>query len=104
MKKFIIMIGLLAINLSFTAKNSSLKSEIMNKVSPDLSKVELDQFHQDFVVVSFSIKDNQIKIIEIQGSQEKLIRLIRNELREMSIQSDYSDTDILNYRFTFKKA
>jgi hypothetical protein len=98
------MVGFLAASVSFGAVNPSLKSEILENVSPDLSTVELDELHQDFVVVKFSIKDFQIKIIEIQGSQESLIQLIIHELSEIFVQREYSETDVYNYKFVFKKS
>ena len=104
MKKFILMVGFFTASISFAAVNPSLKSEIVNKVSPDLSTVELNEAHQDFVVVSFSIKDHQINIIDIQGSQEELIQIIKKELSDMFITKEYSDTDVFNYKFTFKQA
>ena len=104
MKKFILMIGVLIATTSFAATDPSLKNEIVEKVNLDLSEVELDESHQDFVVVSFSIKDFQINIIDIQGTQEELIQLITSELRDMFILREYSDTDVYNYKFTFKKA
>ena len=104
MKKFILMIGILVASTSFGATNPSLKNEIVENVNPDISKVKLNEPHQDFVVVSFSIKDFQINIIDIQGSQEELIQLITRELRDMFILREYSDTDVYNYKFTFKKA
>ena len=104
MKKLILMVGILVASISFAGENPSLKSKIVENVSLDLSTVELDETYQDFVVVSFSIKDFQIKIIEIQGSQEILIQMITSELLAMYIQKDYSETDVYNYKFTFKKA
>ena len=104
MKKLILMIGILVASISLAGENPYLKNKITENVSVDLSTVDLDEFHQDFVVVSFSIKDFQIKIIEIQGSQEVLIQMITSELLAMYIQKVYSETDVFNYKFTFKKA
>ncbi|MFT5668098.1 MAG: hypothetical protein ACI9DK_002298 [Vicingaceae bacterium] len=104
MKKFILVIALLATSISFAGVKPSLRNEIVEKVNIDLSEIELDEFHQDFVVVSFHIKDSQIFITEIQGSQEQLIKSIQKELSEMDIQKEYSESDVFNYKFTFKKA
>jgi hypothetical protein len=104
MKKLILMVGILVSSISFGAVNPSLKNEIVEKVSPDLSTVELDEFHQDFVVVSFPIKDFQIYILDIQGSQEELIQIFQRELSDMFIKREYSEADVFYYKFIFKKA
>ena len=104
MKKLILIIGILAATASFGAKNPSLNGEIVANVNPDLSMIELDESHQDFVIVSFSIKDSQISIVDILGSQEELIQLIISELRDMHIEGTYSDTAVFNCKFIFKKA
>ncbi len=103
MKKFILVAALLVTSISFAAVKPSLRKEIVEKVNIDLSDIELDEFHEDFVVVSFQIKDSQILITEIQGSQEQLIESVQKELTQMCIQKEYSNTDIYNYKFTFKK-
>ena len=103
MKKLILIVTLLIASISFGSENPSLKNEILNNVNPNLSEIQLDEFHQNFVVVSFYIKDNQIHIIDIQGSQKELIQMVTNELSEMNILNEYSDSDVYNYKFTFKK-
>ena len=102
MKKLILIVAILAATTSFGAKNPSL-SEIVENATLDLSKIELNEYHQDFVIVSFSIKDHQISIIDILGSQEELIQLITSELRDLHIEREYSDTDVFYYKFIFKK-
>ncbi|NOQ73117.1 MAG: hypothetical protein GQ574_14015 [Crocinitomix sp.] len=104
MKKFILIAAVLMASISFGSENPSLKNEIINKVNANLSGIELDDAHQDFVVVSFYIKDFQVHILDIQGSQKELIQMISNELSEMCIEKEYSDSDVYNYKFTFKKA
>ena len=103
MKKLILIVTVLMASISFAAGNPSLKNEIVNKMNPNLSEIELDEFHQDFVVVSFSIKDGKIHVLDMQGSKEELIQAVLNELSEMHILKAYSDSDIYNYKFTFKK-
>ncbi|MFT4600420.1 MAG: hypothetical protein ACI857_000594 [Arenicella sp.] len=104
MKKLILIATVLIASISFGSVNPSLKSEIMGKVTANLNGIELDDAHQDFVVVSFYIKDSQVHIIDMQGSQEELIELISIELSEIYIQKEYSELDVFNYKFTFKKA
>jgi hypothetical protein len=104
MNKFILIIGLIISSVSFGSHSPSLKIAIFEQVNPDLSDIELDEFHQDFVVVSFYIKDFQVHIIDAQGSQKQLIQLISNELAEMYIKNQYSTSDVYNYKFTFAKA
>ncbi|NOQ73111.1 MAG: hypothetical protein GQ574_13985 [Crocinitomix sp.] len=104
MKKFILIVTVLIASISFGSVNPSLKNEIVNNVNPNLSEIQLDEYHQDFVVVSFYVEDCQIHIIDIQGSQQELIDLISNELLEMYIQKEHSALDVFNYKFTFEKA
>lgn len=90
--------------ITFGSNNPSLKNAIVGQVQPDLTEIKLNEFHQDFVVVSFCVKDFQVQILDIQGSQKQLIKMISEELSEMYIQREYPDSDIYNYKFIFKKA
>ena len=101
MKKLILIVTLLMASISFAAGNPTLKKEIVNKMNPNLSEIQLDEYHQNFVVVSFYVKNGQIYILDVQGSQEVLIQEVLIELSEMDIQNEYSDSDVYNYKFTF---
>ncbi|MFT4600423.1 MAG: hypothetical protein ACI857_000597 [Arenicella sp.] len=103
MKKLLVIVGILVTSITFGSGNPSLKNEIVKQIHPDLSGIELDRFHEDFVVVSFYVKDFQIHILEIQGSQDELIKMITAELADMDIKREYLDSDIYNYEFTFEK-
>ncbi|UKN00458.1 hypothetical protein K6119_12020 [Paracrocinitomix mangrovi] len=103
MKIAILTIGLALANISFAGLNPSLKKEITEKVQLDLSQFEFDTHHENFVVVSFSIENFQIEILEIQGTSEILINMMTLELNNLKIDRLYSQGNIYNYKFVFKK-
>jgi hypothetical protein len=75
MKKLIFIVAVLISNISLGADVQPLKAEITEKLIIDLSMVELDENHQDFVLVSFYIFNGAIEIAEI-SVQENLIKKI----------------------------
>ena len=104
MKKFLVMfvVGVLSISASFAAE-PNLVDEIHEKVAPDLSTVELDQYATDYVVVSFHIENGKIKINTIDGTQLELKKLIVKELVQMNVESNYDEDATYRYKFTFEK-
>ena len=67
MKKIIFIVAILISNISLGAGGiPTLNEEISNKLILDLSMVDLDENHQDFVVVSFHICNGEIEVEEIQ--------------------------------------
>jgi hypothetical protein len=108
MKKLIFIISLLVSNISLGAGNPAsgtptLNEEISNKLILDLSMVELDKKHQDFVLVSFYICNDEIEIIEISGSQEELVEKVKIKLSQLKIEQMYDEGALYRYKFTFEK-
>jgi hypothetical protein len=108
MKKLILIIAILVSNISFgagtpTSGNPTLNEEISNKLILDLSMVELNKNHQDFVNVSFYICNDEIEIKEITGSQKQLVELVKNKLSQLKIDQTYDEGSLYRYKFTFEK-
>ena len=103
MKKLILIVAILISNISFGAGVQPLKEEITNKLILDLSKVELDENNQDFVVVNFYICNGEIEITEITGSQKQLIQKVKNKLSQLIIEQSYDEAALYRYKFTFEK-
>jgi hypothetical protein len=113
MKKLIFIISLLVSNISLGAGNPTsgnptsgtptLNEEISNKLILDLSMVELDKKHQDFVLVSFYICNDEIEITEISGSQEELVEKVKIKLSQLKIEQMYDEGALYRYKFTFEK-
>jgi len=102
-----ILIASLMILFSFgttlAGENPKLFKEIKRKVFLDLSKVKLENNKEEFVVVKFKVVNQQIEVLEINGSQEELTEMMMKELQEMVIHSDAKDATIYLYRFKFEK-
>ncbi|MCJ8288490.1 MAG: hypothetical protein HRT58_00545 [Crocinitomicaceae bacterium] len=105
MKKVVILIamGLFTIGSSFAGSDPVLIEEISQKVTIDLSTITLDKYEKDFVLVQFKIYDGLIQIVKIEASQPELKYLIISELEEIHIKTPYSESEIHNFNFTFKK-
>lgn len=88
---------------SFAKGNPDLAREIENKIFVDLSTIELNESIPDYVMVSFRIINDEIKIQEINGTSEELKKIIIKELYEIRIDSEYSEDQTYVYRFTFEK-
>jgi len=103
MKKLIFIIAILVSNISLGAGTPPLKEEITNKLILDLSKVELNHDHQDFVVVNFYICNGEIEITEITGTQKELVQKVKSKLSQLNIKQAYDEETLYNYKFTFEK-
>jgi len=103
MKKLIFIVAVLISNISLGADVQPLKQEITNKLIIDLSKVELDANHQDFVLVSLYICNGEIEIAEISGTQNELVQRVKSKLSKLTIEQTYSEGTLYQYKFTFKK-
>jgi len=103
MKKLLFIAGIVIAQVSFGAGNSQLKNEITDQLVFDLSKVELNQKHQDFVIVSFYISNGVIEIAEILGTQEELTLIVKNKLSRLEINEAYEEGTLYQYKLTFKK-
>ena len=105
MKNLIILLamGFLTIGSSYASSDPVLHKEISQKVNIDLSKITLDKYEEDFVLVEFKIYDGLIQIINIEESQLALKSLIIKSLEEIHVRTPYSETEIHSYNFTFEK-
>jgi hypothetical protein len=105
MKRIVVLIvmGLFSISMSFAESDPELIEEISEKVQIDLSAITLDQYEQDFVKVEFKIYDGLIQIVNIKASQPELKKLIISELKEIHVKNPYSESEVYNFNFTFKK-
>ncbi|MDG1330947.1 MAG: hypothetical protein P8P74_01350 [Crocinitomicaceae bacterium] len=105
MKKVIVLIAISLLNIgsSFAGSDPELKEEITQKVQIDLSGITLDKYEEDFVHVEFKIYDGLINVVNIKASQPELKELIMDKLNEIHIKTSYSENEIHNFNFTFKK-
>jgi hypothetical protein len=103
MKTILIAIGIMALNLSFGAHNPTIKTEIEEKVQPDLSQFSFNEDHENFIVVSFTVNDNHIEIIDLMGSSDELMKIMKTELNELTVDNIYPTDDIYNFKFIFTK-
>ncbi|MDX2360989.1 MAG: hypothetical protein QNK23_09295 [Crocinitomicaceae bacterium] len=105
MKKWIVVlvVGLVSMSMSFAANKPKLKQEIQEKVRIDLSDIYLDEFNQDYVIVSFQIINDEIKIQEINGTSAELKERIIEELCEIKVDAEYEEGETYFFKFTFKK-
>lgn len=103
MKKLIFIVAILVSNLSFGAGGHPLKNEITNKLILDLSKIDLQKNHQDFVVVNFYISSGEIEITDITGTQKELVQKVKSKLSTLKIQQAYEEGTLYRYKFTFEK-
>ena len=97
-----LFVGVLVTTVSFGAENPQLKDEITDKLILDLSKVELDENLQDFVIVSFHIYNGEIEITEITGTQKQLVQKVKNKLSQLMIEQNYDEETLYRYKFTFE--
>lgn len=103
MKKLVVVLvaAILSIGTSFAGSNPGLIEEIEEKVIIDLNGVELDRYNEDYVIVSFQIIDDEIKIQEINGSSDQLKEKVIKELYAIHVDSAYESGKTYNFRFTF---
>lgn len=103
MKKLIFIVSILVSQISFAAGVEPLKEEITNKLILDLSMLELNEQHKDFVIVSFYICNDKIEISEIYGTQNQLVQKVKIKLSQLTIKHTCEEGKLYQYRFTFKK-
>jgi hypothetical protein len=97
------MMILFSFGISYAGENPKLLKEIKRKVFLDLSKVKFEKNKEEFVIVQFKVTNQQIEVINIQGSQEELTEMMIKKLEEMVIQSDAKDATTYQYKFKFEK-
>lgn len=103
MKTLTLILGLCLLSCSCVASNPSMKSEVMEKVQPDLTGFHFASEHENFVVVSLKVNERHLEIIDIMGSSEKLVELIRDEILNLKVDKIYPAGDTYNFKFIFKK-
>lgn len=104
MKKLIVLFAvlLLTVSSSFATKNPELVREIQSKVIVDLSRVDLDEYNPDYILVEFKIIDDEINILEINGTSKELKEMIIKELCEIEVDSNYNSNFTYRFKFTFE--
>jgi hypothetical protein len=97
------MITFFAFGNAYAENNPKLLKEIKRKIFLDLSKVDFSKSQKDFVIVKFKVTNHQIEIVDIEGSRDKLTKLMMKELKEMVIQTDAKSATTYQYKFNFEK-
>ena len=100
---FALMITFFSFGTTYAGENPKLLKEIKRKVFLDLSSVKLEKNKVEYVVVKFRVTNQQIEVIEIEGSREELTEMMIKELEEMVIRSDAEDAATYQYKFKFEK-
>ena len=103
MKKIVLVfvMGLITVSPLLASGTPNLSKELNQKVSIDLNEEGLEVSNKDFVKVSFTIRDGEIVILEMNSTQEGLRDLIIRELEEIHVQSEYGFNQTYYYKFTF---
>lgn len=97
------IVALLTFSNSFAGENPKLLKEIKRKITLDLSKIKLEQSKENFVLVQFRVKNGEIDVINVEGTEEKLTELMLCELEEMFINTKTDPHTIHQFKFTFTK-
>lgn len=105
MKKVVVLVAISLFNIGFgfAGSDPELKEEITQKMQIDLSTITLDKYQGDFVNVQFKIFDGAIYVLNIEGSQDELKQLVMTKLNEIHVHTPYSESEVHNFKFTFKK-
>lgn len=88
-------------SVSFAGENPKLLKENKRKLTIDFSKVDLNNNQDNYVIVRFRIINQEVSIIETEGSKELEILMI-DELQQMFIKSDSDSSVIHTYKFNFE--
>lgn len=103
MRKVLVAAIIMASTTCFAGVNPKLAKEIRSKAIINLTSIELDKNGRDFVSVKFRIEENEIQILNMNGSSEELKARVKAKLEKMRISSDYEEDRKYIYRFTFEK-
>lgn len=103
MKKIalVLVMGLITVSPLLASGTPNLNKELNQKVSIDLNEEGVEVDGKDFVKVSFTIRDGEIVILEMNSTQKELKDLIIRELEKIHVQSEYGFNQTYNYKFTF---
>ena len=102
MKKLMFIAGVLISSFSFGSDNLPLRNEITEKLILDLSEIELEEYDEDFVVVSFMISEGEISIKEITGTQKQLVQKVKSKLIQLDIEELYTEDVLYRYKVMFE--
>jgi hypothetical protein len=97
------MMVIFSFGISHAGENPKLLKEIKRKAFLDLSKIKLEKNKEEFVIVKFRISNQQIEVLDIDGSREELTEMMIKKLEEMVIQSDAMCDTTYKYKFNFAK-
>lgn len=105
MRKLVTILAFMVVGIgySFSGGNPGLSEEIEQKVTVDLTNIELNERRKDYVVVRFQIKNGLIVVEGINGTQEALKKLIMEELEDIRIDSEHLENQSYISRFTFER-
>lgn len=103
MKNLVLLAALLVSVNTFAGNGPKLVKEIRNKAIINLNRVKLNEKHQDFVAVKFTIKEKEIMILNINGSQEVLKERVQEKLESLTINSDYEENKKYVIKFKFEE-
>lgn len=81
----------------------TLREELSDKMILDLSQVNLHENYQDYVIVQFSICENEINVKSIEGTHNEIIGAVIEKMNLLEITSNYEEDKIYTYKFTFEK-
>lgn len=97
-----VMALLMSANLMAHGKKP-IKKELEDKVTIDLHDYDFKKDQEEFVLVSFVVKNQKIEILDIMGSNEFLIDKMKSELNNITMDNFYPSDDKYNFKFTFSK-
>lgn len=97
------MMVLFSFGITYAGENPKLLKEIKRKTFLDLSDFKFEKNIQEFVIVKFRVTDQQIEVINIEGSREELTEMMMKKLEEMVIRTDAEDAATYQYKFNFEK-
>lgn len=103
MKTILLCIGLMCSTGNLDNKKPTLREELSDKMILDLSQVNLHENFQDYVIVQFSICENEITVKSIEGTHKEIIGAVVEKLNLLEITSNYEEDKIYTYKFTFEK-
>lgn len=105
MKKVVValFVGLLSMSASFAGENPKVIKEIQRKIKVDLSGIQLEKSKKHYVLVTFKIVDQEIEILNLEGSKKELTDLMIAELEEMFITSKADASKVYQFKFNFSQ-
>lgn len=103
MKTLLLSMLILSCNGNIDNQQPTLQRELSDKMILDLSQVELHENFQDYVIVQFSICEEEVTIKSVDGTHDEVIKAVCNKLNSMEISANYEEDKIYRIKFTFEK-